>query len=136
MKFIEADDSSEDQMYSRVVSENNLVEVGIYPVMFGFRVRCGFVGSKSYFIDYCGGADQLQVETLYSMTIAILSQRDENREVFKGLPPCSNIKPYFNDVEFLEWIINESKPNYTHISLPPLSTIKEKQMKVLFNDKT
>ena len=132
MKFVAEEDSNEDQIYAKVVSENGLVEIGIHPVMFGFRVRAGFAGSQTYDIDYCGGADQLQVETLYSMTVAILSQREEDRRAFAGMPGFSKVKPYFKDTEFSDWITSSAKQNYTHVSLPPLQAIRDKMLNQLF----
>lgn len=45
-------------MFQRIVSEDGTIEIGIHPVMFGFRVVGGYTKAQWYEIDWCGGADQ------------------------------------------------------------------------------
>ena len=68
--------------FHRLGSENGLVEMYVYPVMFGWRVRAGFVGSMSVELDWCAGDDWENVERPYSICHAILSNRLEDREAF------------------------------------------------------
>lgn len=97
MKFLEADDDSENNLYQRVVSEDGKIEMGIYPVMFGYRVRAGYVGNEIYELDWCGGDEQQQLELLYSIMKNILEARGN----FRDIPPVSAIKPFYNDEEFM-----------------------------------
>ena len=52
MKFIPAEDT--EDIYQRLVSEDGKIEMGIYPVIFGYRVRAGYVGSMICQLDWCG----------------------------------------------------------------------------------
>ena len=100
MKFVKADDQEEKSMFQRIVSEDGTIEIGIHPVMFGFRVVGGYTKSQWYEIDWCGGSDQSQVELLYSIAKNIL----ENKGTFEGLPNCSRVKPFYNDREFVDCV--------------------------------
>lgn len=100
MKFISAEDNEEINLYQRMVSDCGKVEIGIYPVMFGYRVRAGFVNDVAFFVDWCAGDDQTQIELLY----AILKNILESGYDLRKLPPVSKIKPFYNDAEFLKLI--------------------------------
>lgn len=52
MKLSSAE-TSDNLPIQRLVSENSVWEMGIYPVLFGFRVRVGQVGKAWYTFDYC-----------------------------------------------------------------------------------
>lgn len=56
----------------RMVSEDGAYEVGLYPVLFGVRIRAGRVNSPVCDIDYCAGADQLFQVMLLGTVVAIL----------------------------------------------------------------
>lgn len=100
MKFLEAEDDNENHLYQRLVSEDGKIEMGIYPVMFGYRVRAGFVGNGIYELDWCGGDDQKQLELLYYIMKNIL----EYRGSFTLIPPSSMVKPFYNDEPFVNRI--------------------------------
>lgn len=106
MKFSKAPDT--DYLFSRYVSENNIVEVGIYPTLYGFRVHAGFVGEQYFRLDYCGGDNFPRIRYLFSATVSILSKREENKDCFKGLLTHSNPKPYYQDIEFVRFLITEA----------------------------
>ena len=124
MKFLEAQDDNENNLYQRLVSEDGNIEMGIYLVMFGYRVRAGFVGNGIYELDWCGGDEQTQLELLYSIMKNILEARGN----FRYVPPSSVIKPFFNDHDFV-YRINElvSKPLKV-VTLKPLHLDREKLM--------
>jgi hypothetical protein len=115
MKLISADDFT-NQLLFRQISENNLIEMGVYRVMFGWRVRAGFCGNFFCELDWCAGGNWKDVERLYSLCQAILLKREENDACFEGLPMFSNKKPFFNDLEFLEIVAKEAG-EFTLISL-------------------
>lgn len=94
--------SDNENLFHRRVSENNLVEVGLYKVMFGTRVRAGFVGSQCCNLDWCGGADPNNIQALYSFAIGILEKRPESKRCFDGIPSISQIKPFVKDFHFLK----------------------------------
>lgn len=101
MVFAEAEPTYD--LRCRRLSSGGLVHVGVYRVLYGVRIRAGFTNDKwGVTLDWCAGAEWWNVEALYSACITILSLRDENRNCFKGIPQVSNIKPFFNDLEFCE----------------------------------
>jgi len=124
MKFLEAEDDNQNNLYQRLVSEDGKIEMGIFPVMFGYRIRAGFVGNGMYDLDWCGGDDQKQLELLYSIMKNILEARGN----FRYIPPSSIIKPFFNDHDFVNRI-NElvSKPLQV-VVLKPLHLDRQKLM--------
>lgn len=125
MKFNKAESS--EYYYERLVSEDGTIEIGIYPVMFGYRVRAGFIGGFSTELDWCGGDNQTQVELLYSIAKSIL----ESQGNFNGMPPFSKIKPFFKDEEFIDKVYSLLKKQLEPIILEPLSTYREQMFKNL-----
>lgn len=90
---------------NRLVSAGGLVEIMTYRVLYGWRVRAGFVGLMACEIDLCGGADWPCVVDLYSIVLDVLRQRPEDRECFDGIPCTTLVKPVFRDADFLEWFL-------------------------------
>ena len=107
MQLSPAPDDSRTGLFARLQSENAIVEMGIYRVMFGFRVRAGFCGRNSCELDWCAGANWSDVERLYSICRSIMMKRPEDSDCFAGLPRCSQVKPFFLDVPFTEAILRE-----------------------------
>lgn len=94
-----------EDLFLRVVDETNTIEIGIYRVLFGYRVRAGYIEKDGcYKLDWCCGNRIEDILWLYLACICILSQRDPE-DCFEGLPPVSQIKPYFNDMEFWNNVI-------------------------------
>lgn len=125
MKFQPAEDN--DAYFERLVSEDGKIELGVYPVMFGYRVRAGFTNFEWSEIDWCGGANQTQVELLYSIAKNILEKQGN----FKGMPMCSDIKPFYNDEEFSKYIHSKVSKPLEIVQLKPLSEYRDKLMKRL-----
>ena len=125
MNFILAEDS--EDLYQRLVSEDGKIEMGIYPVMYGYRVRAGYVGSMICQLDWCGGDDQGQLELLYSIAKNIL----EFKGSFTGVPDRSNIKPFYNDKEFVEFINSLTTKPLEIVKLQPLYESKNKLLNKL-----
>jgi hypothetical protein len=120
--------SAEDNdLYQRLVSEDGKIEMGIYPVIFGYRVRAGYAGQMSYELDWCGGDDQTQVELLYSIMKNIL----EKNNSFKGVPMNSTIKPFYNDALFVDYINSLVTKPLEIVKLKPLHLDRMKLMKSL-----
>lgn len=131
MKFNKTDIIHEE-MYNRMISENGVIHIGIYPVAFGFRVRAGYMDNDTGVeIDYCGGADPKQVSWLYYAVKTILEKREENSDVFAELPSCSKIKPFFNDFDFLEFITKQVGP-FEVEEIIDLNEIRSKRMQNLW----
>lgn len=94
-------DDLETMVIHRMISENGIVEIGVYKVIFGWRVRAGFCGDAFCQIDWCGGDNWENVERLFSICHSILTKRDEDKNCFNGIPETSRIKPFYNDLNFL-----------------------------------
>ena len=94
------EDDIQGHLFARLISDDGKIEMGIHPVLFGYRVRAGYIGSMSYMFDWCGGDNQTQVELLYSIAKNVL----EHRKSFDGVPICSKVKPFYNDQEFFKHI--------------------------------
>lgn len=107
MKFKEIEPSPQLGWSNCRVSEGDpntisQVHIGVYPVLYGHRVRAGFVRDLwGCVLDWCGGANWDDVERLYNICHGILSARDEGPDCFHGMPPSSNVKPFYNDPVFL-----------------------------------
>lgn len=71
MKFTRAE-PTENYPKLRMVSEDGAYEVGLYPVMFGVRIRAGRSNSPVCDIDYCAGADPLFQVLLLAAVVDIL----------------------------------------------------------------
>lgn len=127
MKFNPAEDDDTNLLYNRIVSEDGLIELAIHPVIFGYRVRAGYVGDEYVHLDWCGGDNQGQVELLYSIAKNIL----ENTGSFKGLPGSSKIKPFYKDPDFLIKITGLTTEPLETIKLPPLHEIRRKMLAFL-----
>ena len=117
MKLIPApDDPYETMMTNRLVSEKGLVEMGVYRVLYGYRVKAGFVGDAGSVLDWCGGGNWKDVERLYSLCKAILERKSESKKCFKGLPPFSLVKPFYNDANFVK-LVGEEAGDFSLVSL-------------------
>lgn len=117
MKLIPSKDDP-GSLYKRLISEDGKIEMGIYPVIFGFRVRAGRIESSGhsswYDLDWCGGDDIKQIQLLYTICRTILEKRDSSSSLFSGLPPASRVKPFWKDEEFTD-IITKAAGNLSPI---------------------
>lgn len=85
------------------------IEIGIMPVLFGFRIRVGTLDSQP-FLDWCVGRDSECMKMYLAILLYVLSFKEKGvylgewiNEV--GLPAISEIKPIFNDEEFQAKVI-------------------------------
>lgn len=87
----------------RLVSECGRVEMGFHRVLYGHRVRAGYVGEDWVHLDWCGGSMTKDLGQLYGICKTILESREVGN-CFEGLPGHSTIKPFFADEKFLKII--------------------------------
>ena len=127
MKFLPAKDHIENLMFQRLVSEDGKREMAIHPVIFGYRLRCGYTGDGYVHLDWCGGDDQAQLELLYSIAKNIL----ENKDDFSGIPGSSHIKPFYKDNEFVTDIFNLITEPMEIVKLKPLHLCRLKMIQNL-----
>lgn len=99
-------------------SEGGLVHLAIFPVLYGFRVRAWLDGDDEATLDWCCGDNAIFVSGAFSAAHAILSGRAEDRSVFDGVPRCSDPRPYFKDLAFMDEIFRLAGPDFQPISIP------------------
>lgn len=95
----------------RQLSENGRWEIGLYPVLYGTRVRAGIAGSPCCVIDLCAGPTEKGQELLYSRILKILSRLPEEiseGEVSRMIPEHS-VKPVLNDMGFMLRLVELSE---------------------------
>jgi len=79
--------------------------IGRYKVIFGWRIRGGYLHDDGCAFDVCCGTSEtlLQlVETLY--TAKILKNEELKISPFINLKAYSEIKPIHNDVKYISWL--------------------------------
>jgi len=76
---------------------DDAVEMGLYPVLFGWRVRAGKVGDMGVWCDWCCGDDPYIVFGGYSLMRRLLTAGVE----LEALPRASDPKPFPNDASFM-----------------------------------
>jgi hypothetical protein len=108
MKFTAAESRSETGYIKTWLSENEVWEIGIYPVMFGFRVRAGKTNSLGVDIDYCAGNDPVFLGQLLTTVMSILESFSEaltSAELRLVLPPYEkkpiNLDPCWEQLQRL-----------------------------------
>lgn len=132
LKFKETQPTEETGFLYQMISECGKVEIGIFPVIYGFRVRAGYVGDGSCRLDYCCGNSQIMTEILFSMVKNVLEQREAGRSLW--IFPKQVRKPFFqNDHEFTEFISMIDSGTFERILLPDLHKLKEEVINELFN---
>lgn len=121
MKFVEGRDPL-NTLHRVVTDTTGKIVVGICVVMHGYRIRAGFAGAYQYELDWCGGDDPVMVNMLYGAMVSCLEKRDVT-DPFRGMPICSERKPFHMDVEFMKFLEDEVKGRF---SLPdPLITTRD-----------
>lgn len=100
-----------------LISENKIVELGVRRVAFGYKISAGFCDNKyNTEIDWSVGENWSDVEKLYSLIKAILSQREESLDCFKDIPGRSDMQPFYKDLNFVKTIV-ELAGNFNIIKL-------------------
>ena len=105
-------------------SPSGLVNMAIYPVIFGWRVRGWLSSNFCCSLDWCAGDSQGDVERLYSILFNILSHREEDTNAFNDLPMVSSVKPYFNDDEFVVNVMSKVTAPFELIKLHDIHTYR------------
>lgn len=122
------DDSVKDHMFFR--HSDGEIEIGIHPVIFGNRIRAGFVGSWAYELDYCAGAIQEDIEEVYSMVLHILKNQDvRDFRVF----PSFKRKPILNDPDCINKL-REMSVGMKKINIPPIQIYRSISLRKIFED--
>jgi hypothetical protein len=97
MKWKSTENDEKNQIFDRKCSPDGKLFMGVYSVLFGARIRAGYVGSPVVLIDWCCG-EQLPIVAL---TYHMLLQHVEAGGTLEELPSVSTIKPWYNDGDFI-----------------------------------
>lgn len=82
------------------ISDCVKVQIFMYPVFSGIRLRAGYQGDAVVYLDWCCGSKPTAFSTIFAMLTTILKFRDANN-AFMDLPRDSKVKPYYEDKEFM-----------------------------------
>lgn len=107
-QWIEIEDS--DGGICRRVSPGERIELQVYPVLFGFRVRAGWVGTGHVGIDWCCGDRHDVLQAHYRIALALLDAAIEEINPFECIPSVSLVKPVTRDAEFTKTILRLLDP--------------------------
>jgi len=92
-------DDKQNHLYFRHETLDGLWEVGIYPVLFGFRIRAGRVGDSYCCLDMCIGNNWLLMYALFPVVCKIIEERGHVPSMNEW--PRVAIKPVWKDPEYL-----------------------------------
>jgi hypothetical protein len=110
-----------DGIFYREVCAERKVEICVYRVMYGYRVRVGYVGDQCYYLDYCAGAQHERVEELFARVKHVLSNYEpEQLGIIRW--PNQNTKPIFNDALCYDQLSSISA-DYEEMDIPSFSTM-------------
>lgn len=81
------------------VMSNGTYGIGIYPVLFGYRIRIWELGSPVCTCDLCFGANKNMISLGYTVLFDYLKEGGDPNEI-----PFQSAKPYPNKCEFQDWL--------------------------------
>lgn len=87
---------------------NDLIHMYYYPVMFGIRLRVGWIeDTYGCYLDWCLGRASLKVRDTMKDTLAKILEFQYRKGIdpFQNIPRFSDTKPLWNDSLFLQKII-------------------------------
>lgn len=91
----------------RLVSTCKKIEMGAWPVMFGVRLRAGFIGTGTCEIDWCMGQHEAVLSAFYHLLKGYIETFEQGENPFENLPGTSEVKPVWNDEKFMKRIKQE-----------------------------
>lgn len=119
------DAEDDENLICRSVSADGRIHVGLYRVLFGWRVRGGWVNDKwGVALDWCCGADHGAIYMGYKLMLAAIQSSADCENPFEALPASSEFKPFTHDKEMFFKAVREIKPGVfsqlNDFSLPTL----------------
>lgn len=102
VEFKKIDDDPIEKFYNRyeAIVDGRAVWVGLYQVMFGWRVVMSYTGDNGYLVNWCCGDNQAVI----ALTQKVLMNLLERGVPIRDIPFCSDIKPWPNDQKFIDRI--------------------------------
>jgi hypothetical protein len=89
---------------------NDKYFIGTYDVMFGKRMRGGYLLDDWCTFDVCCGTDKALLEKVKAIyEKKVIKNMKEDKEPSYGLRGMSLIKPIFNDKEYMKWLLEVAK---------------------------
>lgn len=129
--MIKAEDHDLNQIYVRYIDPEYNVEIGIHPVIYGWRVRAGYIGDDWCHLDYCCGSDPIMLKFILSVCKTILETNGCDFKVF----PRQHVKPITSDAHcFSELISLMDASKFEMVDLPPLGPLKAKSIEEIFKN--
>lgn len=120
------EDNTDSGLVEKIVS--NRFQVGIYPVIFGMRVRAGYKDSYVYNIDYCCQMNKQYLDLIYSIVIHILYNHHNEENPFNYFP-YQNKKPFFEDENFKYLLNYINYDNFEKYELKSIEKMREEFFK-------
>lgn len=78
--------------------------IGKHRVLFGYRLRAGKLYAGVVDIDLCCGDSEPAYQGAFRLYKGVMERNlEQKRPIFEGLPPMTEIKPYFKDPKFMKW---------------------------------
>jgi hypothetical protein len=113
MRLIQTRPDPDTGLYSCFSSENKVWNLGVYPVLFGLRIRAYRADSAGVSVDYCAGADGDFLMVLFNTISKILMQLPEEIQDYQleALLPFCEKKPICNDDKWPELLELATAPN-------------------------
>lgn len=129
MNFTFIDKDEEQDYYYWVYSDKDDLCVGIYPVLFGFRIRVWDKGDKyGCLADLCCGAEVGSVKLVFSAVLNFLEKGGSVKNI-----PRQYKRPFPKAEPFDAWVYQELEQELPHslinITVDDLAEMKEDQMK-------
>lgn len=126
MKLLAAPDDETNGITQRLVSESGVVWMGVYRVLYGWRVRAGLVRDRwGCSLDWCCGDELDELIILYYLLKMILSARPEDEDCFAGLPPHSDPKTFYRDPAFVAAVWAAAPPEAFHRETSPTNSASD-----------
>lgn len=98
-KFVKVDDEKQiHNIHAITFPDGKIFQVGIYQVMFGFRVVGYFQGANTFELNWCCGDNKIVVFATQKIIMNLLEQGVR----IEDIPFSSDIKPWPKDKRFIE----------------------------------
>ncbi len=128
------DAEDDENLICRSVSVDGRIHVGLYRVLFGWRVRGGWVKNKlSVELDWCCGDDHRTIIIGYKLMLAVLQAAITREDPFWMVPQCSEIKPFNRDTRFFVQLLNQAEHDILEqlqeLELPDFSELNDRANK-------
>jgi len=110
-KFVKIPD--EDKIFNKhaiMLPDGRIFEVGIHPVIFGYRVIGCFKNSQSFELNWCCGDNKIVIYATQKIIMNLLEQGTPWNEI----PFSSDIKPWPKDKDFIDRVAKLVKNPILH----------------------